>query len=187
MKPFPELKTERLLLNQLKAKDIPLIVRYASNPKISEYTLNIPHPYHEEDAIYWLNMAHSGFKSGEHYTFAIRLHTDPAFIGGIGLVVNRRYNRAEIGYWMAEPFWNRGYVTEASKAVIQFGFEQLGLHKINCRHFASNAGSKKVILKSGFQQEGLLRDEVFKHGLHHDILVYSILRSEYSNGKNMIV
>lgn len=181
MKPFPQLKTERLLLNQLEAADIPLIVRYASNPKIAEYTLNIPHPYREADAVYWLNNAYNGLKSGDHYVFAIRLHTAPSFIGGIGLVVNKRYKRAEIGYWLGEPYWNRGYITEASKTVIQFGFEQLGLHKINCRHFASNLGSKKVILKSGFQQEGLLRDDVFKHGRYHDILVYSILKREYSN------
>ncbi|MGD1840616.1 MAG: GNAT family N-acetyltransferase [Thermonemataceae bacterium] len=72
MEIFPQLTTERLCLNALQVKDIPAIVTYAADVRITQYTLNIPTPYAEKDAVYWLNMAQEGFKEGTHFIFANR-------------------------------------------------------------------------------------------------------------------
>ncbi len=108
MQPFPAIETARLRLTELGSGDIPRIVQLAANPRVSDYTLNLPFPYAEKDAIYWLNLAHQGCANGTHFIFAIRLKPDNAFIGGIGLTLERRFNRAELGYWLGEPYWNRG-------------------------------------------------------------------------------
>lgn len=172
---YPRIETERLILSELKAADVPLITHYADNKKIADNTLNLPHPYFEEDAVFWINMANTGIRSGTHHIFAIRLKNGE-FIGGTGLTIEQTHKRAEIGYWIAEPFWNKGYATEAARALIQYGFEQLKLHKITCSHFAHNPASGRVIEKSGFTKEGELKEHLLKDGVFVDLWIYGIHR-----------
>ena len=120
MEKFPKLKTDRLVLDQIIPPDIANIVAYAGNKKITDNTRTMPHPYYAEDAIAWINMANQGFRNKDNYMFAMRKKEDRAFIGGIGLTIDQEHNRAEIGYWMAEPFWNMGYTSEAVKALLKF-------------------------------------------------------------------
>ncbi|MDZ7693857.1 MAG: GNAT family N-acetyltransferase [Balneolaceae bacterium] len=93
MDKFPLIETDRIRLRKPRVKDIPRIMEYADNPKVSDMTLNIPHPYQEEDAIFWLNMANKGFEGRLHFIFAICLLQTDEFIGGIGL----RFNEDLIG------------------------------------------------------------------------------------------
>lgn len=179
MDSFPQLETERLILSQLRASDIPAIVDYANHKPIADYTLNIPYPYSENDAIYWLNQAHQGFRNNTLFVFAIRQKSDQSFMGGIGLHIEQRFNRAEIGYWLAEPFWNKGYMTEAATTLIEFGFNQLHLHKITSSHFTQNPASGQVLIKSGMHKEGELKEHVRKGAVYHTLLVYGLTRSDY--------
>ncbi len=181
MNQLPEIKTERLILTELKAEDIKDIVKYASNKNISDYTLNLPHPYSEKDAIYWINLAHQGLKSGTSYIFAIRLIGENKFVGGIGLGIEKRFNRAEIGYWIAEPFWRKGIATEATKAIIEFGFNGLGLNKLTSSHLAKNPASGKVMQNSGMKKEGELKEHILKKTEYHDLVLYGITKSEKSS------
>lgn len=178
MEQFPRIETERLVLAELRRSDIPLIVKYAANKNISDNTLNLPFPYTEKDAVFWINMASQGFRTHTNIIFGIRLKELDEFIGGIGLTIEQRFSRAEIGYWIAEPFWNRGLTTEAAKAVIRFGFEKLGLNKLTCSHFEKNPASGKVIVKSGMIKEGHLKEHVCKDGVFHDLVVYGLTRKE---------
>ena len=176
MNKLPEIITERLLLTELKAEDIKDIVEYASNKNISDSTLNLPHPYSEKDAIYWINLAHQGLKSGTNYIFAIRLKDEAKFIGGIGLGVEKRFNRAEVGYWIAEPFWGKGIATEATKAIIKFGFNELKLNKLTSSHLAKNPASGKVMQKSGMIKEGELKKHILKDSEYHNLVLYGITK-----------
>jgi RimJ/RimL family protein N-acetyltransferase len=179
MESLLELTTERLRLSALTEADIPLIVRYANNNNVARYTANIPHPYGEKDAVFWLNMAAEGLKGKNHFIFALRDKETSAFMGGMGLRVHTGFNRAELGYWLAEPFWGQGFTTEAATAVIRFGFEELKLRKIKARHIVINGGSGKVMLRNGMQQEGLLRQEMARDGGVHDVKVYGLLAEEF--------
>jgi len=178
METLPQLRTERLLLSPLTAADIPRIVEYASNKKVAEYTLSIPHPYQEQDAIFWINQAHQGLREGTHYIFAIRDHETEALLGGIGLTVNKHANRAELGYWIGEPFWGRGLPTEATGGILRFGFKELKLRKIIAHHMTINPGSGKVMRNNGMRQEGLLRREAQRDGVEYDVALYGILPEE---------
>lgn len=178
MKQFPMIETERLVLAELRTADIPQIVKYAANKNISDNTLNLPFPYTEKDAVFWINMAEQGFKTNTNIIFAIRLKETDGFIGGIGLTIEQRFFRAELGYWIAEPFWNQGLTTEAAKAVIRFGFDKLGLNKLTCSHFEKNPASGKVIVKSGMIKEGYLKEHVCKSGIFHDLVVYGLTKKD---------
>jgi RimJ/RimL family protein N-acetyltransferase len=175
MKLLPELTTERLRLSALTEADVPLIVQYAGNNEVARYTANIPHPYVEKDAIFWLNLASEGLKGNNHFIFALRDKETNAFMGGMGLRLHRQFKRAELGFWLAEPFWGKGLTTEATAAVIRFGFGELGLRKITARHILINGASGQVMLKNGMQQEGLLRKEMSRDGQEHDVAVYGLL------------
>ncbi|MEM9142994.1 MAG: GNAT family N-acetyltransferase, partial [Bacteroidota bacterium] len=157
MKDFPQLKTKRLLLTELRSTDIPRVVQYASNKEVSLYTLNLPHPFSDKDAINWMNTAHQGFKSGSKFVFALRWGPEMEFIGSIGLSVDRKFNRAEISFWIAEPFWGRGFATEAVRAALQFGFKELYLNKLTSAHMQKNPASGKVLKNSGLAKEGILK------------------------------
>lgn len=180
MKPFPTLETGRLVLNELQAGDLPRIVEYAADPGIAQYTLNIPHPYAEKDAIYWLNAVYQGFKEGTQHVFAIRLKPGLEFIGGIGLVITRRFHRAEIGYWVGKPFWNNGYTSEAMKPIIEYGFQKLNLNKIYAIHLQENMASGQVMEKNGMQREGFLKEHVFKKGTYHNVIQYGLTKQDFN-------
>lgn len=173
------LRTDRLLLSALRATDIPQIVAYANNFKVAQYTKNIPHPYREKDAVFWLNLANTGKMSGTKFIWAIRNPDTEAFMGGIGLHVNGKHKHAELGYWIAEPFWGKGFITEAADAVIRFGFEQVGLERVAAHHLAVNGASGRVMEKNGMQYEGTLRQHMYRLGKLHDVRCYGILLEEF--------
>ncbi|RXK82795.1 GNAT family N-acetyltransferase [Filimonas effusa] len=179
MQSFPQLETERLLLNELQETDLQNLVQYANNKKVSEYTLNLPYPYKEEDALYWLDTVRKGFEHKSQFFFAIRLKEDGEFIGGIGLVPDQRHKRAEIGYWLAEPFWNRNILTEAAMAVIDFGFNAMELNKITAHYLEGNPASGRVMQKCSMEKEGELKEHIYKDERFYDIEIYGLTRSSY--------
>ncbi|MEO1487742.1 MAG: GNAT family protein [Bacteroidota bacterium] len=169
-------------MNELLAKDVPDIMKHASNKNISEFTLNLPFPYSEKDAIYWINQANEGFKNGTKIIFGIRPKPKKEFIGGIGLTIEQRFNRAEIGYWIAEPHWGKGYTTEATKSIIKYAFESLKLNKLTSSHLHQNPASGKVLIKSGMIEEGRLKDHILKNREYHDLILYGLTREQFENG-----
>lgn len=131
-----EITTARLLLRSLEQSDIPAMTRLAGAREISSMTLNIPHPYSEEDARSFLSRASDEFRSGLSVSFAICVSPSRELRGGVGLNIVAAHRRAELGYWIGVSVWGKGYATEAAAAVVAFGFETLRLHRIYAHHFA---------------------------------------------------
>ncbi|MCG2590908.1 GNAT family N-acetyltransferase [Rhodohalobacter sulfatireducens] len=184
MDSLPVLETDRLRLRMPYVEDIPRMVQYANNEKISNMTLTMPHPYHEKDAIYWINMANKGLEDKNHFIFAICKHTNNLFMGCIGLRLNTRFNRAELGFWIGEPFWNNGYVTEAIGTILEFGFERVGLHKIHASHFVNNPASGKVMSNNGMIKEGELVDHIKKGDKYLTVIQYRLTKYEYKQSNS---
>lgn len=185
MDPFPELLTTRLRLRKLQLEDVPTIVAFCNNRKITDNVIHLPFPYKEEDAIFWLNMANEGYKNKTRYTFAIAQRASNALVGAIGLTVDPGHNKAEMGYWVGEPFWNKGIATEAVKALLRFGFETLALNKIYATHFLRNPASARVMLNNGMIKEGDLAGHYQKGEEYLDVAQYRLMRKEFiaSQGK----
>jgi len=90
------------------------------------------------------------------------------------------FNRAEVGFWLGEPFWNQGFVAEALELVLRFGFETLGLQKIYAIHLTKNPASGKVLQKNGMIREGKLVDHLREGDEYFDVIQYRLTREEFS-------
>jgi len=108
----------------------------------------------------------------------IRLRQDGKLCGGLGLHPQPQHRTAELGYWIGVPYWRKGYATEASSAVVRYGFERLNLNRIFAHHFKRNPASGRVLQKIGMRHEGCLRQAVIKWGEYIDLEMYAILREE---------
>jgi [ribosomal protein S5]-alanine N-acetyltransferase len=118
--------------------------------------------------------------TGLHLAIALR-HGDrdgDTLYGGVGLRIEREHSRAELGYWIGLPYWGKGYATEAAKALVQYGFEILGLHRIFACHFARNSASARVLQKVGMRHEGSQRAHIVKWGEFIDLEIYGMLASD---------
>jgi RimJ/RimL family protein N-acetyltransferase len=114
------------------------------------------------------------------FQFAIVLRSEERLIGNCGIRVRRPESReADIGYELDSRYWGHGYATEAARAVLTFGFEELRLHRIWAHCLAENAASARVLEKIGMQQEGHLRENEWMKGRWWNTLVYAILDREW--------
>ena len=181
---LPELETTRLVLRRFAAADASRVELLAGNPAVADTTLTIPHPYPAGGAVQWIASHESDWTAGERLTLAIT-EKGHELIGAISLAISRQHARGELGYWIGEPFWSRGYATEAAAAVMRFGFEVVALNRIQAHHFARNPASGRVMQKLGMRLEGTHRQAFRKprHGFE-DVTQYALLRSEWLASRN---
>ena len=176
---YPTLTTDRLILRKFKISDAPKVQKLAGLFEIADTTLNIPHPYPDGAAEEWIKSHESGYRKKTSIHFVITLKSTAEIIGVIGLSdIEQQHSRAEMGYWIAIKFWNRGFATEAARAVLDYFFSGLDLQRIFAHHFKRNPASGKVLEKIGMQKEGVLRSHIKKWGKFEDLVVYGILRSD---------
>jgi RimJ/RimL family protein N-acetyltransferase len=173
--PSSELHTDRLILRPYALTDITDLVRLAGTREVAATTLRIPHPYTEQDARDFL--AKCAEPSAEP-RFAITRRSDGQFCGGIGLRVDEAQHHAELGYWLGVPYWGQGYATESGRAVLDYGFDTLGLHRIYASYVTPNVASGRVLRKISMRHEGLMREHICKWGTFYDIECYGILKSD---------
>ena len=144
----------------------------------------------------WISNHRDWFERGEQAVFAVTLKpcgagVSPAcaadhrfaavpaaaqVIGCVSLRIKGEDQRAELGYWLGRPYWGHGYCTEAVRAVLDFGFGQLGLNRIFACHFARNPASGRVMQKAGLTHEGCLRRHAKKGDAFEDVEIYAVLR-----------
>jgi ribosomal-protein-alanine N-acetyltransferase len=181
MEEYPILRTKRLLLRPFTLMDAKRVQALAGDKAIASTTLNIPHPYEDGMAEEWIATHQEAYKKGTMINFAIVDETMDMLIGAIGVVIDPRNNRAELGYWIGKPYWNRGYCTEAAEAVIKYGFEVLELNRIHSTHMKRNPASGRVMQKIGMIHEGCLCQHVLKWDSFEDLELYGLLKSDYKN------
>ena len=174
----PTLRTGRLILGAFELDDAPELQRLAGVREIADTTVSIPHPYELDHAIAWIGQQRREVARRRATTFAIRL-TGGRLIGSVGLRdIDPEHLQAELGFWIGLEWWGQGYAREAAAAVIQFGFESLGLNRIYAHHMVRNPAAGHVLQAVGMQREGLLRQRVRKWGVYEDVVVYAILRDD---------
>lgn len=167
------------LLRDWRMEDAPSIVRYGDNRKI---WLNLrdgfPNPYTLRDAEAYIQSAN---ETQPKSVFAIA--TAQEAIGSIGLAPGGDVHRftAEMGYWLAEPFWGRGIMTNAVKSMVSYAINDLKLHRISAEPYTTNPASARVLEKAGFVLEGILRSSVFKNGKILDQFIYSYIGKKVPN------
>ena len=158
--------------------DVEPLQRYANNRNIWLNLRDVfPHPYTIDDARWWIEHAS---QDDPERSFAIASAEEP--IGSIGLIFGEDVHRcnAELGYWLAEPFWGRGIMTGAVRALTEYAFRRFPLNRIYAEPFASNLASMRVLEKAGFLREGVLRASVVKDDAILDQIVYAKLAKEHT-------
>ena len=157
------------------AKDIAVAL---SNKKIQDNLRDgLPYPYSEQDGIDFIS---SMLSANEDETFAFAITLDDKAIGSIGVFRQQNIHRqtAEMGYYIAEEYWEKGIMTDAVKQICEYVFKNSDILRIYAEPFAYNTGSGRVLEKAGFQYEGTLRNNAVKNGKVIDMKMYSLLREE---------
>jgi ribosomal-protein-alanine N-acetyltransferase len=168
------LQTERLILRPFEPRDAPTVQAEVSRIEIARM-FAVPHPYPDGLALQWIETTKAG------RDFAVELRETGDLVGAVALELHEESKRAELGYWCAIAQWGRGYTTEAVRAVIAYGFRELGLNRIHAECHGDNPASQRVLEKAGLTYEGCLRKHSFRLGRFADKLLFGILRSEWEH------
>ena len=147
----PVVSTERLILRGPVADDAAAIVALANDLNVAGMTTSMPHPYGPGDAAAWIERA-QGCDWARDASFVIE-HRNFGVVGLLGFD-HKRGSRAEIGYALGRPFWNRGYATEAVRAALKWVKRDWRRHVVVAGHFADNPASGQVLCKAGFLYTG---------------------------------
>ena len=178
-KNIPTVETERLTLRRIKISDAEDVFAYASRPETSKYLLWYPH----EDIHYtkkYLKLIDKRYSQGAFYDWAVVDKESGKMIGTCGFTkIDAAHDRGEIGYVLNPDFHRKGLAPEAAEAVLRFGFEILGLHRIEVRFMIENTASRKVSEKIGMTFEGEERESMLVKGHYRTIGISSILKNEF--------
>ena len=156
------------------ADDVPALVKHADNRNVSMRMRDaFPYPYTAADANAFL-----GIVARQTPVTFFAVATPDEAIGAIGLTLNADVHRltAEMGYWLAEPYWGRGIMTETARVFSDFAFETFGLVRIYAEPYEGNTASCRVLEKAGFALEGRMRRNVIKDGRILDQYLYAKIR-----------
>ncbi|MBX7118423.1 MAG: GNAT family N-acetyltransferase [Gemmatimonadaceae bacterium] len=176
--PLPTLRTARLVLRAFATADAGAVARNLADGRIAQNTLTIPHPYPAGAAEEFIASHAPAWSAGKRATWAVTRAADGELVGAIGLALARAHRRAEIGYWIAIAEWGKGYATEATRGVVAYAFETLGLHRVEAHHFLENPASGRVMRNAGLQPEGVHRGAVWREGRPRDLASYAILATD---------
>jgi [ribosomal protein S5]-alanine N-acetyltransferase len=163
-----------LKVRSWRKDDLQALLRHANNAKIAANLRDqFPHPYTRRDGIDFLDFARS-----QEPECAFAIEDGDEAVGGVGFLVGRDIARisAEMGYWLSEDFWGRGIATRAVTAMSEWAFDNYKLTRVFAMAFAHNAGSIRVLEKSGFEREGVMRRSAVKNGVIVDQILFAKVR-----------
>jgi len=169
---------DKIRLRPIKANDARVAYRLLTNDAIlsniawdgptSEAQVHETYQHWEEQ-----------LKTGDYYPFAIE-HTDQSgLMGCIDIGFPRHPQQANIGYWLGEPFWGNGYMTEAIRLICHLSFQHLDAVRAYATVFVGNIASRRALEKNGFSLDGTMRSHVYKRGRWLDAWFFTLLRSEW--------
>ncbi len=177
--PFPIFETERLVLRQLTAEDSEVWFQNLSNDEIAELVGMEPLKTIDE-ANEIIESFSDRFKERTGMAWAITLKESNEFIGTCSYEqIDNRNHSGEIGYDLLKEYWGLGFMTEALRAIINYGFERFKLNRIEAHTASDNTASRNLLRRLGFSEEGTFRESSFYRGEFKDDSYYSLLRREW--------
>lgn len=177
LNPFPVIETERLVLRRTLMSDVGEIFLLRSDPRVMEYIKKIPCQNLEEAASFIRERLDAAIDNNDGVQWAMTVRGNDRLMGSIGIWrLMKEHYRGEIGYSMHPDHWGKGYMDEAVKAVIRYGFETLGLHSIEANTDPGNTASRKLLERNGFVQEGYQRENYYFDGKFHDTVNFGLVR-----------
>ncbi len=176
---MPEIETESLLLRRMEMRDAQDMYEYSRDPLVAKHVLWDAHTSVSDTKSYLRYMLRK-YRAGEPSSWCIVEKSTGKVVGTIGYMWYQKDNSAcEVGYSLARRCWNRGYMTQALNAVLDYTFRELGINRVEAQHETDNGASGAVMRKCGMTKEGTLRSRLYNKGRYVDVDLYSILRKEY--------
>src|SRR5215475_1147053 len=182
--PFVPLYTPRLALVALSLEHAPAVFAYASDPDISRL---VAWPRHEnlEASRRFVARSMVGYAEGGYYEWGLIRRADQTFLGTCGFgALDVARGVGDIGYVLAKPYWGQGYATEATAAVLQFGFAQLGLRLIEAQAFPENIASLRVMAKLGLRYRET-RTMSQESSISRPVYVWQLEREQWAKGERV--
>lgn len=179
--PPPFLETPRLLLRAHEPGDAPALAALCNDIDVVRWTSSHPFPYELKHAQEWIANREPDYQAQKASVHGAFLKDTGELIGGVGFH-NRTpdHQRAELGYLVGKKFWRQGYATELARRLVQHGFEDLKFSRIHAGVFSGNTASERVLKKIGFQREGVQRRHINRFGTWHDLMLFGLLREEWT-------
>ena len=174
--PFPEIRTNRLLLRRMTMKDAPEILSMRSDDSVMQY-IDRPKTKTIEEAEAWIQMVDDSLNINVGIAWAITLASAPnKLIGNISFwrIIKQHY-RAEIGYMLSPAHWRNGIMKEALLAMHDFGFKKMLLHSIEAHINPANAASAAILEAAGYVREAYFKEDYYFNGIFIDTAIYSLL------------
>jgi len=183
-----KLTTERLILRKLRESDAKELVKRINNLNISKWLSVVPYPYGINDAKEYINYVVKIFKEEPQtgYEFAVERKNISGVIGGFGISnINKELGTGELGYWLGEDYWRKGYASEGISKLIDYAFNTINLRKLTIPAFKTNKGSNGLAKSLGFTYEGCLKKagKCKATGKIHDENLWVLLKEEWTNKK----
>lgn len=177
---MPVLQTQRLVLRRLAMRDAQDIFDYSRDAEVARHVLWAAQRDISEAREYIRYMTRR-YRADEPSSWGIEEKASGRIIGTIGYMhYDPDNNSCELGYSLARRAWNRGYMTEALRRVIDYSFEALDVNRIEAQHELDNPASGRVMEKCGMKREGVLRQRLYNKGKYVDVALYSVLKSEWA-------
>ncbi len=168
---------DNIVLRELRMRDAGLIAKYLKGKEVKKYTSTIPHPYSEKDAVSFIKKTAKEQKEKKSVRLAIDINGQLAGIISLERI-SPEHKTAEVGYWLAKEHWGKGIMTEAVSLIKKYAFKELKLYRLHAKVMAPNIGSARVLKKSGFENEGLLKGHFVKFGKRYDVFYFGIIKSK---------
>jgi ribosomal-protein-alanine N-acetyltransferase len=178
MNSFPELETGNLRLRELVPTDAEAVYRIYADDRVTRfYDLDTFDDVRQATEL--IRRQRARFQRGEGLRWGITQRENNVIIGTAGYVFSQHNAQGGIGYDLARPYWRKGIMSEALLLVIHYGFSSLKLNRIQALVIPGNRASVGLLMKLGFQEEGLLRDYAFFKGRYNDLISFALLRRDY--------
>lgn len=171
-----ERRGQRLTIRSLRDEDEAALHEIAGRAEVSRTSTDIPHPIPDAYTREWLDRQAKRWASGECYGFAIVENDTDRVIGDTTLWIDDRNKRGTLGYILHPDIWGKGYATEAAQLTVDWGFEELGLVRIDADCFVWHYPSRRVLEKIGMRLEGILRARTEHAGIWHDDCQFGMTR-----------
>ena len=174
-----KLSTERLMLRPFIQADFNFLKEHFTKEGVTKFLYDMEPPTTDErvqEVLEWCMDS----ESGDHMRWGIALKENPDnLIGTCGFhCYDEANNAAEVGYDLSDEHWRNGYMSEALKEILIFGFEELNLHKVSAYVYPENTASSSLLEKLGFKLDGVVRDKHLFRGKYYDHNLYSLFENE---------
>jgi ribosomal-protein-alanine N-acetyltransferase len=176
----PAIETARLSFRDFTLDDYDAVHSYASDPEVTRYTAFGPNTPEQTKGFLQFVSGESSSEDRANYSFALIHKETNELIGSCGLMrTDSNGPQYSFGYVLRKDRWGQGLASEATTALIEFGFAELRAHRLWAHVFVGNTASEKLLRKLGFRYEGCALQALFVRNAWHDLQTFAMLRSEW--------